>query len=320
MAGFLARSSKVDLCGKEPPAHSTVRHRYLTPRRGPFAYALLVLVASVSLCAAAQTPRPDGSTSPGDRATQELFPLELPSVGETAALNTSDAIDTAAKTTKVIVIGFVGGYARPDDQGHPEVQFAQYLRDHYRPQVHAEVFANHDGKKALHEVLRLLDSGGNGNPSSTEKAHAKIIIYGHSWGAAETVVFARELGKQGIPVQLTIQMDSIAKPGRDDSRIPSNVANAINFYQSRGPLQGLTEIVATDPAQTTIVGNFHMTYQGHRINCANYPWYARTLNKPHHELENDPRVWDLAASLIDSEVEGRTLTTQISSSWKPFVK
>jgi pimeloyl-ACP methyl ester carboxylesterase len=173
--------------------------------------------------------------------------------------------------------------------------------------VHAEVFANHDGKKALHEVLRLLDSGGNGNPSSTEKAHAKIIIYGHSWGAAETVVFARELGKQGIPVQLTIQMDSIAKPGRDDSRIPSNVANAINFYQSRGPLQGLTEIVATDPAQTTIVGNFHMTYQGHRINCANYPWYARTLNKPHHELENDPRVWDLAASLIDSEVEGRDI-------------
>jgi hypothetical protein len=186
--------------------------------------------------------------------------------------------------------------------------------------VHAEVFGNHDGKKALHEVLRLLGSNGNCNPTPSEKEHAKIIIYGHSWGATETVVFARELAKLGIPVQLTIQMDSIGKIGRDNSRIPSNVANAINFYQSRGPLQGLTEIVAANPAETTIIGNLHMTYEGLRINCANYPWYARTLNKPHHEIENDPRVWDLAATLIDSEVEGRTLTNQISSSWKPFVK
>jgi hypothetical protein len=145
--------------------------------------------------------------------------------------------------------------------------------------MHTEVFGNHDGRKALHEVLRLLDGDGNSNPSSTEKEDARIIIYGHSWGAAETVVFARELGKQGIPVQLTIQMDSIAKLGRDDSRIPSNVANAINFYQSRGPLQGLTEIVATDPAQTTIIGNLQMTYKGHRINCENYPWYARVFKQ-----------------------------------------
>jgi hypothetical protein len=259
---------------------------------------------------------------------QELFPIALRSAGETSALNSildstvskGAAVESSADIRKVIVIGFVGGFARPDDQCHPEVQFAEYLRDHYRPDVHAEVFANHDGKKALHEVLRLLDNDGNGNPSSTEREHAKVIIYGHSWGATETVIFARELAKQGIPVQLTIQMDTIGKPGRDDSRIPSNVANAINFYQSRGPLQGLTEIVATNPAETTIIGNLHMSYEGHRINCANYPWYARTLNKPHHEIENDPRVWDLAATLIDSEVEGRKLTTQISSTWKPFVK
>ena len=268
------------------------------------------------------------ATGPGGAATQKLFPIALRSAGERTALNSAldSAIDRGtageggANTRRVIVIGFVGGFARPDDQGHPEVQFAEYLRDHYRPDVHAEVFGNHEGKKALHEVLRLLDSDGNGDPSPTEREHAKIILYGHSWGATETVVFARELAKQGIPVQLTIQMDSIGKPGRDDSRIPSNVANAINFYQSRGPLQGLTEIVAANPAETTIIGNLHMTYEGHRINCANYPWYARTLNKPHHEIENDPRVWDLAATLIDSEVEGRTLTDQISSSWKPFVK
>ena len=320
MAEVFPQSENPELSSKKSTSQTTTRHPHLTVSRRRIAFALLALVASVSLSAVAQTVRPHGSTGSGGAATRELPPLALRSAGETSALNIRTATESAVNARRVIVIGFVGGFAREDDQGHPEVQFAEYLQDRYRPGMHAEVFANHDGRKALHEVLRLLDGNGNGNPSSAEKEHARIILYGHSWGAAETVVFARELAKQGIPVLLTIQLDSIAKPGRDDSRIPSNVANAINLYQSRGPLHGRTEIFATDPAQTTIIGNLQMTYDGHRINCDNYPWYARTLNKPHHEIENDPRVWDLAASLIDSEVEGRTLTTQISSSWKPFVK
>ena len=289
-------------------------------RRARFAYALLVLVASVSFCAVAQTARSYGMTGPDGAATQDLFPLALRSAAETPAVTRSAEVESGVNPPRVIVIGFVGGFARHDDQGHPEVQFAEYLRNRYRPDMYAEVFGNHDGRMALREVLRLLDADGKGNPSFTERQHARIVLYGHSWGAAETVVFARELGKQGIPVQLTIQVDSIAKFGRDDSRIPSNVANAINLYQPRGPLHGRTEIVATDPAQTTIIGNLRMTYKDHRINCDNYPWYARVFNKPHHEIENDPRVWDLEASLIDSEVAGAKLTTRISSSWKPFVK
>jgi hypothetical protein len=315
---------KSNQASRSPPIHANILRWNFSARRVRFACALLVLVVSISLCAGAQTVPSHASSGHGGAAAEKLFPITLRSAGETSALDSTLDRDAAAASganaRRVIVIGFVGGFARPDDPGHPEVQFAEYLRDRYRPGVYAEVFANHDGKKALHEVLRLIDGYGKGNPSTTQKEQARIILYGHSWGAAETVVFARELGKQGIPVQLTIQMDSIEKPGRDDSMIPSNVANAINFYQSRGPLQGLTEIVATDPAETTILGNFHMSYKGHRINCANYPWYARTLNKPHHELENDPRVWDLAATLIDSEVEGRTLTTRILSSWAPFVK
>jgi hypothetical protein len=165
----------------------------------------------------------------------------------------------------VIVIGFVGGFARSDDQKHPEVQFAESLREHYPSDIYAKVFGNHHGRKALHEILRLLDTNRNGTLSSAEKAHARIVIYGHSWGAAETVVLARELGKLSIPVLLTIQMDSIAKFGRDDSMIPSNVVDAINFYQSGGPLYGRAQIFATDPGHTKIIGNIHMTYKGHPI-------------------------------------------------------
>ncbi len=218
---------------------------------------------------------------------------------------------------KTIIIGFVGGFVRRDDPKHPEVQFAAYLRDHYPPGIHAEVFSNHEGQKALSQVLRLLDTDRDGALTAAEKQQARIIIYGHSWGASQTVAFARQLGKENIPVLLTIQVDSIAKPGQRDSTIPPNVASAVNFYQPGGLLHGRSRIIAADPERTKIIGNYQMTYQGHPINCTNYPWLARTFNKPHHEIENDPRVWDQAASLIDSELSSPRATSQSSSLSQP---
>jgi hypothetical protein len=215
-----------------------------------------------------------------------------------------------ATVRKAVIIGFVGGFVRPDDANHPEVQFAAYLRERYPSGVHAEVFANHESQKALRYVLSLLDTDSDGVLTATEKEQASVIIYGHSWGASQTVTLARELGQQGIPVLLTIQVDSIAKPGQKDSTIPPNVASAINFYQPRGLLHGRSTIVAADPARTKILGNFRMTYEDRRINCDNYRWFVRVFNKPHHEIENDPRVWDQATSLIDSELSSATSTTE----------
>jgi hypothetical protein len=113
-------------------------------------------------------------------------------------------------------------------------------------------------------------------------------------------------------VLLTIQLDSIAKPGQRDSTIPPNVATAVNFYQPGGILHGRSQILAADPTRTEIIGNFEMTYRNHPINCDNYPWIARTFNKPHHEIENDPRIWDQLASLIDSELSGARPTVSSS--------
>jgi hypothetical protein len=213
---------------------------------------------------------------------------------------------------KVIIIGFVGGFVSQDDAKHPEVQFAAYLRDRY-PLIEAVVFGNHHERKALHEVVRMLDADGDGVLTPNEKRESTIIIYGHSWGAAETVTFARALGQMGIPVALTIQIDTIAKSGSKGAIIPANVANAINFYQTRGPLHGRPEIVAADPKQTTILGNILMTYEDRPIDCSNYSWYARVFNKPHHEIENDFRVWDRATSLIDSNLSETTLIVQTPS-------
>jgi pimeloyl-ACP methyl ester carboxylesterase len=228
--------------------------------------------------------------------------------------------NTPPANRNVIVIGFVGGFVSRNDTKHPEVQFAAYLRDRY-PLIHAEVFGNHHGRKALHEVVRLLDTDHDGVLSSAEKEQSTIILYGHSWGATETVAFARQLGQMDIPVALTIQIDTIAKPGHRASTISPNVARAINFYQTKGPLHGAPEIVALDPARTAVLGNIQMTYENRPINCDNYSWYSRTLNKPHHEIENDFRVWDEVASLINSDLPGTpSIAPAPSPSRSPFFR
>ena len=159
------------------------------------------------------------------------------------------------------------------------MQFAARLRDRYRSAIEVEVFGNHSGGQALRYVLQL---------TTTHREPAKIIIFGHSWGGTETVRLARELERKRIPVLLTIQIDSIAKPGQENFTIPTNVENAVNFYQSAGLLHGRAEILTEDPVRTNIIGNFEMTYKDHPINCEQFPWFARVFTKPHIEIENDP--------------------------------
>jgi pimeloyl-ACP methyl ester carboxylesterase len=212
---------------------------------------------------------------------------------------------------RLIVIGFLGGFARNGDAKHPEVWFGAYLREHYSSAIEVSVISNHEWRKATRDILRLLDADHDGVLTATEKGQAKIIVFGHSWGASEASAFARGLEQLAIPVLLTIQIDIVSKPGQNPILMPPNVQAAINFFQSEGPLHGRTQVVAEDPGRTEIIGNFHMTYQDHRIDCRNYPWFARTFNKPHHEIENDARVWNQIALVIDSRLSSlRSLIDQ----------
>jgi hypothetical protein len=256
--------------------------------------------------------------APSTAHSQELALREAsPATESSPSAETGSAI-IASPTRNVIIVGFVGGFVSVKDTKHPEVQFAAYLRDRY-PSIHAEVFGNHQGRKALHDVERLLDTNHDGALSSLEKDHATIIIYGQSWGATETAAFARQLGQMEIPVALTIQIDTIGKPLHKASEISPNVASAINFFQTRGFLHGKPEIAAADPVHTKVLGNIRLSYQDRRINCDNYSWYARTFNKPHHEIENDLRLWDELASLINANLPGTQSIVQAPSpSASPF--
>ena len=67
-----------------------------------------------------------------------------------------------ATVRSAIVVGFVGGFVNHGDLRRPEVQFAAFLRGRYPSAVRVEVFANRDGRKTLHWLLRQLDANGAG--------------------------------------------------------------------------------------------------------------------------------------------------------------
>jgi hypothetical protein len=201
-----------------------------------------------------------------------------------------------------IVIGFVGGFVRQDDLVHSTVQLAERLRKDYPSGVSIATFQNRQGSKAREHILRLLDIDQDGTLSPVEKQNARIIIYGHSWGASQTVTLARQLEREGIHVLLTIQVDSVSKAGEQDSLIPANVSQAVNFYQTAGIIHGRSEIRAVDPARTEILGNFRFDYSNHPVRCDEYPWLSRVLMKSHIEIECDPKVWNQVESLIRAKL------------------
>ena len=205
-----------------------------------------------------------------------------------------------------IVIGFVGGFVAHDNPVHSEVQLAARLRKEYPAGVDVETFESYRGEKAQKEIQKLLDTNHDGTLTVEERQNARIVIYGHSWGGSQAVYLARALEKEGIPVLLTLQVDSVSRPGADDTTIPANVAQAANFYQSHGLIRGHHDIRAANPARTRIVGNFQFDYESSPLKCSEYPWYDRIFVKAHTQIECDPMIWNQVESLIRSNLPSAT--------------
>jgi pimeloyl-ACP methyl ester carboxylesterase len=197
-----------------------------------------------------------------------------------------------------ILIGFAGGFIRHDDPYHGPVQLAQKMQPDLPKDASIQIFENRHRRSAYEAILRRLDTNHDGALSAAEKAQARIILFGHSWGAAAVVMLARELNQAGIPVLLTVQVDSIAKPWESDGVIPQNVAEAANFYQPHGLLHGRAHITAADDSKTEILGNYRFDYQKTPVSCQGTSWLLRTFAPSHMQSQCDPRLWSQVESLI----------------------
>jgi pimeloyl-ACP methyl ester carboxylesterase len=197
-----------------------------------------------------------------------------------------------------IVIGFVGGFVRHDNPTQGPVQFAQQMQRTVSKDTYVRVFENRRRKQAYDAVLRLLDTNRDGILSAEEKARARIILFGHSWGASAAVSLARDLQRLGVPVLLTVQVDSVAKIWQDDSVIPANVAEAVNFYQPHGIIHGRPRITAADPGRTAILGNYLVDYRKNPVPCPGASWADHVFIPDHMQSECDPHLWSQIEAMV----------------------
>jgi len=228
------------------------------------------------------------------------------------------AAEAVRPATKAIVIGFMGGMVKRDAPNRAEVKLAARLREEYADAAFVDTYQNAKWKDAQAKILSLLDTDKDGAISDEEKQRARIILFGHSWGASATVTLARELRKLGIPVLLTVQVDSVQKMGQKDDVIPSNVEEAVNYYQPDGFLHGRSAIRAEDPTKTKILGNLQMHYKHASMSCQGYPWQQRLFAKEHMYIECDPGVWLQIESLIRSKLPRTQAQTQAEAPRNQF--
>jgi hypothetical protein len=195
-----------------------------------------------------------------------------------------------------LVIGFLGGWERWDDANRGVRKLALSLRNKNVPGLHIETISNHNRNVALDLVLKALDTDLNGSLDAREKGAHPIIVYGQSFGGAAVVKFARDLELLRVPVQLTVQVDSV---GLGDDVIPQNVIAAANFYQSgHFSIRGEQQIRAADAQRTTILENTRFDYS--RRNPAHKPetWLRQRLGRAHAWMDADPAVWARVEALI----------------------
>lgn len=205
-----------------------------------------------------------------------------------------------------ILVGFAGGFVRHDNPHHGPVDLAHRIQSSLPKDSYIQVFENRHRRSAYRTILRLLDGDHDGTLSTEEKSHARIILFGHSWGASAVVMLARELNRAGIPVLLTVQVDSVAKPWQQDGLIPANVAEAVNFFQPHGLVHGRQEIAAVDPVKTQILGNFRFDYTKEPVKCEGASWFDYTFMPSHIESQCDPHLWSQVESLIRERMSPQT--------------
>jgi pimeloyl-ACP methyl ester carboxylesterase len=207
------------------------------------------------------------------------------------------------RSPRYILIGFVGGFVRSTNAHHGPVQVAKHM-ERESQDAYVRVFENRHRRAAYRTILRLLDRDQDGTLSPTERNQAHIILFGQSWGAAAVVALARDLNRVGVPVLLTVQVDSVAKLWQNDTLIPPNVAEAVNFYQTHGFIHGRREIRAADPTRTEILGNYRFDYRQTPVHCENtLSWYDRLLTPGHAQTECDPRLWGEVEALVRQHIE-----------------
>jgi hypothetical protein len=210
---------------------------------------------------------------------------------------------TPLEDNQTLILGFLGGRENWDDASRGVRQLAKKIDAMNVSEVHIETLENRKPDLALELIFNSFDRNQDGFLDERERITVRLIMYGHSLGGAAVVKLSHELKDMGIPILLTVQIDSVGFL-YDDHVIPSNVKRAANLYQLDGwLLVGEDEIVPQDPDKTKIIANLKFDYKDKEVDMSGVPWERRLLSVPHSKMDADPEVWSTVEQLILSEID-----------------
>lgn len=219
--------------------------------------------------------------------------LLLTALAAHAQSNRDITIARPAPPNARIAIGFLGALERWNDPNRSVRKLTLHLREQG---WQAESFSHRNLASAKKAILQALDRNHNRRIDPDEAASARIVIFGQSMGGAATVKLANYLKSKGVPVLLTVQVDSF---GARDGRIPANVHAAANFYQKHWfTIRGEDKIEAADPQRTKILGNFEYEYPLWNVHTWPESWPRRIFGGAHARMEADPVLWSRVETLI----------------------
>lgn len=168
----------------------------------------------------------------------------------------------AAPTCRVIVAGFRGAIEDPDDRHSGIVAIRNRLRSLGHADLCARVFSPYRQGRAMKWILAQFQIGPAAkSPDADASRQPKVILFGYSLGGWAMMAVARHLGKENIPVQLGVEVDSMWPASKS---VPPNVLEAANFYQRKNwIMKGRDSLRLEDPELTHIVENERLYTPGH---------------------------------------------------------
>jgi hypothetical protein len=246
-------------------AHSNPQRHAQSAFRRTTVMAALLCVLSGLLCA---------NTADGQHA---LAAAAAAPVVEPPSTKASAEIQRATNC-RIIYLGFVGALEPAHNKYSGVVQIGDLLQGNEYPDVCAKTYSPYVWDEGLHWLLTHFPSHA-GVLSAAELLRApKVILVGHSMGGWAIVNVARRLSSRDIPVELTIQVDSV---GITDYTLPRNINYAAIFH-ARDVLMPLTtkKLRMEDPSHTKLLENVTVKGAGHE------------------SITRDPRIRELVIQTI----------------------
>jgi hypothetical protein len=179
----------------------------------------------------------------------------------------------------IIYLGFVGALEPSGNRHSGIVQIRDTLHKDYTD-VCAKSFSPYSWTDGRDWLLQHFPAHSGVLTPEERATSPKIILLGHSMGGWAMISVARELRSREIPVELTVQVDSV---GITDYTIPRNVKAAAIFHANDVLVFMTTKhLRLEDPNHTKLIADITVAGAGHE------------------SVTRDPRIRDLVLQTVEA--------------------